>query len=82
MKFEVGSLVISTYGKDKGQLFFIKEIIDKRAMLVNGYNKTLKKPKTKNLKHIKLIKNCNVHFKNLNDCDIIYKIRCFSKSLK
>jgi len=82
MQFKVGSLVISTYGKDKGQLYFIKDIVDCRAFLVNGYDRTIKKPKTKNLKHINLIKNCNLDFKLLNDCDIIYRVRCLSKSLK
>jgi len=83
MNLQVGSLVISTYGKDKGQLYFVKEITEKkRVLLVNGYSKTLEKPKTKNLKHINLIKNCDLDFKLLNDCDIIFKLRCLSKSLK
>ena len=82
MKLQVGSLVESTYGKDKGQLFFVMEIINNSVLLVNGYNRTLKKPKTKNIKHINLIKNCNLDFKNVNDCDIIYKLRCFVKSFK
>lgn len=82
MKLEVGSLVESTYGKDKGELFFVKEITEKNVLLVNGYNRTLEKPKIKNLKHIKLIKNCNLDFKLLNDCDIIYQLRCFVKSFK
>ena len=59
MKFQVGSLVESTYGKDKGQLYFIIEIDKNKAKLTNGSNRTYKKPKTKNLKHIILIKNCN-----------------------
>ena len=82
MKFQVGSLVESTFGKDKGQLFFIIEINKNYALLINGSNRTYKKPKTKNLKHIKLIKNYNLDFKLLNDCDIIYKIRVLSKVLK
>lgn len=82
MQFKVGSLVISTYGKDKGQLYFVLNMVDNKAFLVNGYNRTIKKPKTKNLKHINLIKNYDLDFNLLNDCDIIYKIRCLSKSLK
>ena len=82
MKFEVGSLVESTYGKDKGQLFIIKELSDKSALLINGHNRSLKKPKLKNLKHIKLKKNCNLDFKFVNDCDIIYLIRCFESENK
>ena len=82
MKFQVGSLVESIYGRDKGQLYFIVEIDGNNAILVNGSNRTYKKPNTKNLKHIILIKNCNLDFKLLNDCDIIYKIRVLSKSFK
>ena len=82
MVYKVGSLVESTHGKDKGELFIIKEIVNKSALLVNGYNRTCKMPKSKNLKHINLIKNYNLDFKFLNDCDIIYRVRCLSKSLK
>ena len=81
MDFKVGSLIEVTRGKDKGQLYFIKELTDKYAYLVNGSNRTLKMPKTKNLKHIKLKKNYNLDFKFENDCDIIYKIRCFKRDL-
>ena len=82
MDIKVGSLVESTFGKDKGQLFFVYEINKNFVSLVNGYNRTIKKPKIKNLKHINLLKNYNLDFKLLKDCDIIYKIRCFGKSFK
>ena len=82
MEFKVGSLVEATYGKDKGQLFFIKELIGNKALLVNGHNRSLKMPKLKNLKHIKFKKNYNLDFKFVNDCDIIYLIRCFEAENK
>ena len=82
MEFKVGSLVKSTYGKDKDQLFLIKEIVNKYALLVDGYTRSLKKPKLKNLKHIKLEKNYNLDFKFIKDCDIIYLIRCFKSENK
>ena len=82
MELKVGSLVESTFGKDKGQWFFVKELSENSVMLVNGFNRTLKMPKTKNIKHIKLIKNYNIDFKNINDCDIIYQLRCLVKELK
>lgn len=81
MKLQVGSLVEVTQGKEKGQLFFIKELAVNRAYLVNGSNRTIKMPKTKNLKHIKLKKNYNLDFKFINDCDIIYQIKCFKSDL-
>jgi len=82
MQIEEGALVKSTHGKDANQLFFVTEIINNKAKLVNGSNRPLKKPKIKNLKHIILIKNCNLDFKFLNDCDIIYKLKCFSRGFE
>ena len=81
MEIKVGSLVESIRGKDKGELFFVKEITLIRVYLVNGSNRTLKMPKIKNLKHIKLKKNYDLDFKFVNDCDIIHKIKCFKSDL-
>ena len=81
MDIKVGSLIESIRGKDKGELFFVKEIVGTRVYLVNGNNRTLKMPKTKNLKHIILKKNYNLDFKFINDCDIIYRIKCFKSDL-
>lgn len=81
MNIKVGSLIESIRGKDKGELFFVKEILNNRVYLINGHNRTLKMPKTKNLKHIILKKNYNLDFKFVNDCDIIYKIKCFKSDL-
>ena len=82
MDIKVGSLVESTTGKDKGELFFVKESTNAKVYLVNGRNRTLKMPKTKNLKHIILKKNYNLDFKFVNDCDIIYQLKCLVKELK
>lgn len=81
MELKVGSLVEVNKGKDKGELFIIKDISSNRAYLVNGTNRTLKMPKIKNLKHINLKKNYNLDFKKVNDCDIIYMIKCFKCDL-
>ena len=81
MNFREGSLVEVVQGKEKGELFLIKEINGNFALLVNGKNRTLKNPKIKNLKHINLKKNYNLDFKFMNDCDIIYKIKCFKSDL-
>lgn len=81
MNFKEGSLVEVIQGKEKGDLFLIKEIKGNLALLVNGKNRTLNNPKIKNLKHINLKKNYNLDFKFMNDCDIIYKIKCFKGDL-
>ena len=57
MEFKVGSLVESIKGRDKGELYIIKELTNKFAILINGHNRTLKMPKNKNLKHLKVKKN-------------------------
>ena len=81
MEIRVGSLVESIRGKDKGELFFVKELSNSRVYLINGYNRTTKMPKIKNLKHIILKKNYDLDFKFVKNCDIIYKIRCFKSDL-
>lgn len=48
----VGSVVISTAGRDKGELYIVKEIINDYVMLVNGKGKTILNPKKKKIKHI------------------------------
>ena len=48
----VGNVVISTAGRDKGQIYIVKEVVKDYVMLINGKGKTLLNPKKKNIKHI------------------------------
>lgn len=52
---QVGQLVYSTAGRDKGQLYVVVGINtkDSRVLLANGKSRKISNPKPKNLKHIK-----------------------------
>lgn len=50
--FSVGEIVSSTAGRDDNELYVIYKVLDNKALLVNGNNKTFLHPKNKNLNHI------------------------------
>lgn len=50
---EIGDLVISKCGRDKGGVFLITAINGDYAFLVDGVLRKLAKPKKKKIKHIK-----------------------------
>lgn len=52
-KLTEGSIVISTAGRDQGQTYVVKQIVDDYVMLVDGKGKTIAKPKKKKIKHIR-----------------------------
>ncbi len=52
---QVGDLVISLTGRDKNKCFLVLEITKTRALIIDGKTHKLSSPKTKNIKHIKLI---------------------------
>ena len=49
-----GSIVKSTYGREKGEIFIITNKIGNYVYLTNGKSRLLEKPKKKNIKHIYL----------------------------
>lgn len=54
---KIGSVVLATAGKEKGQLFVIVNLDDKYAYLSDGKRLKTKNPKKKSLKHIKIFGN-------------------------
>ena len=52
---KIGSFVKSKQGRDKDNIYIVKEIFKDRVILVDGYGKKIDNPKTKNLKHIESI---------------------------
>ena len=46
-------IVVSLAGRDRGQLFYVLDIKDGYAFLVNGKTRKLENPKRKKLKHIR-----------------------------
>lgn len=53
--YEVGSLVISKAGHDKGQIYVIIKVDEEYIYLSDGIYKTLDKLKKKKIKHIQRI---------------------------
>lgn len=48
-----GQLVRSTAGRDKGEHYLVlKKLDEKSVLLVNGKNRTIERPKKKNLLHL------------------------------
>lgn len=49
---QIGSVVLSTQGRDKGKYFVITAIDDKAVYLVDGGMRRLASPKRKNPRHV------------------------------
>lgn len=52
-KFQVGQFAASDAGHDRGTLYMILGIEGESVWLVNGTNKTIEKPKRKNISHVR-----------------------------
>lgn len=48
----LGDIVISTYGHDMGDWFIVVQIKKDFILIADGKNRTIEKPKKKNLKHV------------------------------
>ena len=51
----ISDLVVSTAGRDEGDLFYCVGIDGKCVLLVNGKDRTLDKPKRKSLRHVQKV---------------------------
>lgn len=51
-KINVGDLVFSLSGRDRGSVYLVIEADEKKATIVNGKTRKVNKPKIKNLKHL------------------------------
>ena len=47
-----GDVVLSTAGRDQGELFYVASTDDQYVTLVNGRNRPLEQPKRKKRKHV------------------------------
>ena len=52
---EVSDVVVSTAGRDQGQLYYVIGTDNMFLMLVNGKDRTLDKPKRKKRKHVQKV---------------------------
>ena len=48
-------VVVSTAGRDQGELFYVLETDDQFVTLVNGRNRPVEKPKRKKRKHVEKV---------------------------
>ena len=51
-KIQVGEIVLSKAGHDKGELFLVKEIVGEYALICDGKTRKASKPKKKKIKHL------------------------------
>ena len=51
---QIGSIVISTMGRDKGTYFIVVEVEENYVYLVDGSIRKIDRPKKKKIKHIEL----------------------------
>ena len=58
---QVGDLVISLTGRDKNEWFLVLDITETRVKIIDGKTHRIDSPKTKNIKHIKLILATNLN---------------------
>lgn len=86
MFYEMGCLVKSLAGHDKDNIFVIIKDDGEYVSLVDGILRTLKKPKSKNKKHIQLINERDealhgklVHGEHVTDEEIKYFIQCYKR---
>ena len=56
---QVGDLVVSLTGRDKDKCFLVIETTKTRVKLVDGKTHKIDSPKTKNIRHIRLILTTN-----------------------
>ncbi len=58
---KVGDLVVSTAGRDKGDYFLVLSVENGVALIVNGKSRKVKTPKSKNVKHLKVLPANLIH---------------------
>ena len=51
----ISDVVVSTAGRDRGQLYYVIGTEDQFLMLVNGKDRTLDKPKRKKRRHVQKV---------------------------
>ena len=54
-EFQISDLVITTAGRDQGDLFYCVGTRGSRVLLVNGKDRTLEKPKRKSPRHVRKV---------------------------
>ena len=77
-RYEVGMLVRSKAGHDKGHVYVIYNIEEAYVYLVDGAIRTMAKPKKKKKKHVQLILEKH-ELSNIDDVGIKRILKLFDK---
>lgn len=83
MNIARGSVVLSTAGKEKNQIFVVFDCDDKFCYLVDGKRLKISKPKKKSLKHVQKASKIEFETKKLESGQekVNAEIRKFLRSL-
>lgn len=79
---QIGDIVKSIKGRDINNIYMVKDIVNGYCYLIDGKKNHYLKPKKKNLKHVRLIENfaiCFKQFKNANSINnnVIEKLKIY-----
>ena len=67
MELNVSDLVVSTAGRDRGELFYVIGTEGVYALIANGRDRTLERPKRKKRKHLLRVEQ--------NESEIVRKLK-------
>lgn len=88
MEYEIGNIVISKAGHDKGDVFVILKADAEYVYLMDGKYRTLKKPKKKKIKHVQGVHYIDLNLSNKSanretiiDEDVKRAIKLYKKSI-
>ncbi|MCQ2771276.1 MAG: KOW domain-containing RNA-binding protein [Clostridia bacterium] len=83
----VGGVCVSLTGHDAGMLFILIGMRNDKALLVNGKQRKISNPKTKNYKHISILSmlpDCSVErikVGSIKDNEIIHQLKIAKREL-
>ena len=76
-----GAIVMSIAGRDKNEIYLIKNVDGSFAELVNGKTRPIDSPKKKNIKHLHLLKrSVDIDWDKFNNADAIVYLKDYKKS--
>ena len=88
-RFRAGQMALSDAGHDRGKLYVILEVQGESVLVADGLNKTVEKPKKKNIRHVRRMNYIDPEIDArlngecpLNDEDILKAIQLFEAKCK
>ena len=88
-RFRAGQMALSDAGHDRGKLYVILEVQGESILVANGLNKTVEKPKKKNIRHVRRMNYIDPEIDArlngecpLNNEDILKAIQLFEAKCK